>query len=90
MAVPALTRLTELPARRMQQDVSLEDLPQDAPKAPDVLGQAPEETDTPRLADTGLETLLLAYLGAVLATVGLAAFAVLRKARGLLGPGGRR
>ena len=84
-------------ALRSQQEDPLKDLPQLAPPASDQPSPPAEppaaepqvDQSAPRLADTGLETLLLAYVGFVLFAIGLATFAVLRKARRLLDRGGR-
>ena len=99
-ALTALTDLDPSPrpraaaALRAQPDDPLKDLPQLAPPAreepspppdPEPPTAAPQpKADEPRLADTGLEALLLAYVGFVLLAIGLATFAVLRKARRLL------
>ena len=76
-------------AVRAQQEDPLKDLPQLAPPARDEPSPPAEppaaepqaEQARPRLAHTGLETLVLAYVGFVLFAIGLATFAVLRKAR---------
>ena len=98
--MPALTPMEDLRSGkrptvkvslRAQQEDPLQDLPQLAPPAPEPEPEpvepapAPEpETAGPRLADTGLEALLLAWLGVALLAVGLTTFAVLRKARRLV------
>lgn len=102
--MPALTPVDDLGrgadrtakvSLRMQQEDPLQDLPQLAPPAPEPEPEpepaepAPEpEPATPRLADTGLETLVLAWLGVALLAVGLTTLTVLRKAHRLL-DGGR-
>ena len=75
-----------------QEEDPLQDLPQLAPPASPAPAPAPApeepqpqpQAEEPRLADTGLEALLLAYAGVALLTLGCATFAVLRKAQRLV------
>lgn len=102
-ALTALSELDDEPrpvpdiALRAQQEDPLQDLPQLAPPAempeeqeepPPVVEEEPREDAAPRLADTGLEALFLAYLGAALLAIGVTTLAVLRKARRLNRSGG--